>query len=477
MSQSREDRSITGPLPISHWLRIAGVYFLATLGAVGTLTGLLLWYDPANPVSLRTRLIISAVALVIAITAVAVTVHVALHYRFRYRHHRFVGLVRDLYASRSHLMDHYASVLRDATSRFRVVGISLHTLMTDEQFIQAVPAALANNPRLEIDLIFRRPFSAIVDQREQEEEKYRGRISHDCLAHIRRAVSLRKSLGNVGSRFRVFVDERFAPSAFLLQRDDEIYLEPYLHRRVGRSAPTFVLRRNEANQEVFDAYAEHLDLIMEKAQELTEVPPFVRAQITEYGRREERKSLRRAVFLDRDGIVIEDVSYLSKPEQLRLLTPMIECLKVVAKSHRLVVVTNQSGIARGFFTEADLQRIHEHLLALLEDNGLYLDAIYYCPHHPEVGDGEYRVSCECRKPRPGLLRQAAADLQLDLADCIMVGDSPRDCEAGRSVQAKTLLVAYGASRANSNGEADQTVGTIEEAVRVLNRWTTRASAS
>lgn len=112
----------------------------------------------------------------------------------------------------------------------------------------------------------------------------------------------------------------------------------------------------------------------------------------------------------------------------------------------VVVVTNQSGVARGRFTEADVAAVHAHLAELLAGYGARIDAFHYCPHHPEADRVEYRRPCECRKPRPGLLLQAAAGLGLDLAASWMIGDRVSDLEAGAAAGCRTVLVRSGYGR-------------------------------
>lgn len=139
-----------------------------------------------------------------------------------------------------------------------------------------------------------------------------------------------------------------------------------------------------------------------------------------------------AVFFDRDGVIIEMVDYLNRIDQV-VLVPGVAA--AIADLNRVgipvVIATNQSGIARGFLTEADLREIHAHIEALLARESARVDAIYYCPHHPDIGGAQYRHRCECRKPAPGMLLQAARDLGLDLARSAFIGDHATDLEAGR----------------------------------------------
>jgi D-glycero-D-manno-heptose 1,7-bisphosphate phosphatase len=151
-----------------------------------------------------------------------------------------------------------------------------------------------------------------------------------------------------------------------------------------------------------------------------------------------------AVFLDRDGTLVHPRHYPSRPGDLRLydgLDPYLRCLQ--ESGFRLVVVTNQSGIARGYFTETDLRQMHAHLAAQLARMGVRLDAIYHCPHHPDGAIPELAVRCTCRKPQPGMVLRAAADLGLDPRRSWLVGDILDDVEAGNRAGCRTILVDLG----------------------------------
>lgn len=149
----------------------------------------------------------------------------------------------------------------------------------------------------------------------------------------------------------------------------------------------------------------------------------------------------RAVFLDRDGTLVHPVHFPSRPEQLRLYEGISPELGVLQKAgFRLVVITNQSGIAHGYFTEVDLQLMHEYLASQLAQFDVQLDGLYYCPHHPDGIIPEFAIHCGCRKPQPGMLLQAAADLDIDLPRSWFVGDILDDVEAGNRVGCRTVLV-------------------------------------
>ncbi len=158
--------------------------------------------------------------------------------------------------------------------------------------------------------------------------------------------------------------------------------------------------------------------------------------------------LRPAVFLDRDGVLIEEAEYLSDPAGVRL-TP--GAADAVARLNRagwpVVVVTNQSGVARGMFPLERVFEIHARIDELLATAGARIDGWFVCPHHPTAGVGPYRVECGCRKPKPGMLLRAAADLGLDPAKSWMIGDRPSDLQAGAAAGCRTVLVrtGYGAT--------------------------------
>ena len=157
-----------------------------------------------------------------------------------------------------------------------------------------------------------------------------------------------------------------------------------------------------------------------------------------------RVGSRPAVFIDRDGTLTEEVGYVNHPKRLRLLPRAAEAIRRLnAAGVPAVVVTNQAGIARGYFSEDVLHAVNGELRAQLRAAGARLDGVYVCPHHPEAGEPPYRAACECRKPKPGLLLRAAADLNLDLARSVMVGDKPSDLEVAPQVGARSILVLTG----------------------------------
>jgi D-glycero-D-manno-heptose 1,7-bisphosphate phosphatase len=156
---------------------------------------------------------------------------------------------------------------------------------------------------------------------------------------------------------------------------------------------------------------------------------------------------RPAVFIDRDGTLTEEVGYVNHPTRLRLLPRSAEAIRRLnAARVAAVVVTNQAGIARGYFSAGVLEAVNTTLVRQLEAAGARLDGLYVCPHHPSEGEPPWRQDCTCRKPKPGLLEQAAVDLDLDLSASTMVGDKASDLEVAPKVGARSVLVLTGYGR-------------------------------
>jgi len=173
---------------------------------------------------------------------------------------------------------------------------------------------------------------------------------------------------------------------------------------------------------------------------------------------------RRFVVLDRDGTIIEEREYLSEPEQVRLIPGAAAALREMRRmGFGLVVITNQSGVRRGFFDRAQLERVHERFKQLLDREGVHLDGLYVCPHKPDD-------NCPCRKPKLGLLQNAAEDLGFNMADSIVIGDKACDIEMGRMVGALTFLVrtGYGAQFENEVA-ADFVVDDLAAAAQAIGR--------
>ncbi len=154
--------------------------------------------------------------------------------------------------------------------------------------------------------------------------------------------------------------------------------------------------------------------------------------------------MKRAVFLDRDGTVSEEVGYVNHVGRFRLIPRAAQGIRCINESDYLaVLVTNQAGVARGYFKESLVIAVHERLEELLAENGAHLDGIYYCPHHPTAGEPPYRQDCDCRKPKPGMVLAAQRDLNIDVAQSFMVGDKHSDITFAQSVGMQGVLVKTG----------------------------------
>ena len=155
----------------------------------------------------------------------------------------------------------------------------------------------------------------------------------------------------------------------------------------------------------------------------------------------------KAVFLDRDGTINEEVGYVNHIDRFSLLPRVEPAIRLLnERGLKAVVVTNQSGVARGYFPESLIHQVHEKMEALLREKGAHLDGIYYCPHHPEVGRPPYRQRCRCRKPETGLIEEAVRQLGIDCSKSYMVGDRGKDVEFAHRMGARGILVLTGYGR-------------------------------
>lgn len=162
-------------------------------------------------------------------------------------------------------------------------------------------------------------------------------------------------------------------------------------------------------------------------------------------RKEGRRDI--AVFLDRDGTLNEDAGYLSRCEDLALIPGAVEAVRILNQhALRAIIVSNQSGVARGYLSLDQVRQVNERLEEILEKKGAYLDGIYFCPHHPDIGEPPYRAVCDCRKPKGGMLWQAARDLDLDLGRSYVIGDHVSDVDLAKNLGMKAILVLTGHGR-------------------------------
>ena len=179
----------------------------------------------------------------------------------------------------------------------------------------------------------------------------------------------------------------------------------------------------------------------------------------------EKEKKKPAVFLDRDGVLAKEKSYVLSVNELEIFPYTAECIRQIhKKGYYAVVITNQSGIARGLFTEAELAEMNDRLM---KETGV--DAVYYCPHHPEGKVKEYRKECSCRKPEMGLLKAAAKDLDIDMSKSWMVGDRAGDILAGEKAGVKTILLesGYGLRGLEKEVTPDYTLNDLRDVMEVL----------
>jgi D-glycero-D-manno-heptose 1,7-bisphosphate phosphatase len=182
--------------------------------------------------------------------------------------------------------------------------------------------------------------------------------------------------------------------------------------------------------------------------------------------------MHRAVFLDRDGTVNEEVGYLRDLADLRLITGAGAAIRRLNDAGlKVVLVTNQSGVARGYFPESLVHEAHERLDQMLRTDGARIDAVYYCPHHPTEGKSRYTMACDCRKPGTGLIDRAAHDLGINVKQSYVVGDKWSDVELGQRAGAHAILVRSGFApddpgniRPDHIHDPDLMANTITEAV-------------
>ena len=150
------------------------------------------------------------------------------------------------------------------------------------------------------------------------------------------------------------------------------------------------------------------------------------------------------VFIDRDGTISEEVGYINHPSRFQVYSWAGEAIRNLnVNGLKAIVVTNQAGVARGYFKESLIHEVHQKLRDEMNHSGAYLDAIYYCPHHPSSGDPPYRLDCDCRKPKPGMLLRAALELEIDLKNSFMIGDRYSDIELAHNAGTKSIFVLSG----------------------------------
>ena len=180
--------------------------------------------------------------------------------------------------------------------------------------------------------------------------------------------------------------------------------------------------------------------------------------------------MKKAVFLDRDGTIIQEKDNLKNVRQLKLLPGAAQAIKTLNKTGFLVIIiTNQPVVARGWITENHLKKIHDILLERLQKSGASVDGVYYCPHHPEANLKKYRKKCNCRKPNIGLIKKAARKFSVSLKGSFIVGDSTRDILAGNRAGLKAILVktGYAGKDGKYKAKPDFIVKNLKEAVKII----------
>ncbi len=179
-----------------------------------------------------------------------------------------------------------------------------------------------------------------------------------------------------------------------------------------------------------------------------------------------RDMTKRALFLDRDGVVNEEVGYLHRAEEVRFVDGIFSlCRTAAGLGYRLIVVTNQAGIARGYYTEADFEALMKFMRERLSVEGVELDAVYYCPFHPEHGVGKYKREHEDRKPGTGMLRRGAREFGVELSESVLVGDRCSDVGAANAAGLRQAFLIRGTEAAACGG-----VHTAVESLAEVERW-------
>ncbi len=179
--------------------------------------------------------------------------------------------------------------------------------------------------------------------------------------------------------------------------------------------------------------------------------------------------MKRAVFIDRDGTINVEKDYLYRSEEFEFIPGVPEAIRMLNRAGWLViVVSNQSGVARGYYTEEDVHLLHRHIAVLLAEADARVDAWQYCPHHPS-GRGSYALPCRCRKPLPGMLLEAAGRFDIDLEQSVMIGDKLVDVQAGKAAGCRSILVrtGYGASEEQNAAAGTEVCDDLLAAVTTL----------
>lgn len=161
--------------------------------------------------------------------------------------------------------------------------------------------------------------------------------------------------------------------------------------------------------------------------------------------------MNKVIFLDRDGTINTEVNYLYKPSEFKFILGTVEALKIFHElGYKVIVITNQAGVARGYYSEIDVHILHKHIDSLLIEEDTNIDAYYYCPHHPEGIIGKYSFTCSCRKPNPDMISKAALDFNVDLVNSYIVGDKELDILAGKNAKIGHCILVRSGHIVNEN---------------------------
>lgn len=179
--------------------------------------------------------------------------------------------------------------------------------------------------------------------------------------------------------------------------------------------------------------------------------------------------MNKAVFLDRDGTINIEKNYLYKTSEFQFLPGAVDAIRNMnRKGYKIIIITNQAGVARGYYTEQDVENLNEWMKRILFLQDVFVDDIFYCPHHSEYGSDKYRIDCDCRKPRPGLIKKAIEKHNICPNISFTIGDKESDISAGKSVGTKTILVRTGYGSNILKSRADFICkDLLEAAVRVI----------
>lgn len=171
----------------------------------------------------------------------------------------------------------------------------------------------------------------------------------------------------------------------------------------------------------------------------------------------------KAIFLDRDGVINIDKGHVHTIKNFVFYKDVFKALSLIPKEYKIIIVTNQAGIAKGLYTEKQFEKLTDWMLKKLKDKGIKIVKVYFCPHHPEGSVTKYIKKCNCRKPSPGMLKKAAKDFSLNLKKCWMIGDNKKDIMAGNKAKTKTILV----DRANKKHNKTITTKNLLAAVKLI----------